>query len=486
MRRIHLLVTILCLAGAGLPVPVRAGLVLKSPEGDILIQQGRAAMPADGGRTVFDGGTGTYLITNPERRVYATGPISEYCEMFAALREAFATAMGSEGAPSAPEARYAVRPLGRGDPVSGYSVEGYRIMKNGTPFVDLWVATGKVIRSETDGLGDLLAEFWACAAGEEGARGAYARVLGEGVAVREIRYENGQPVSDESPVTAIEIRDVPDEAFAAPHGFRRVPLARVMGEEEEEANAGGPMPHPEELVAPPVPLSRAGRRLAGIQGQGQDERWRQIPRKEEVGLPVPPGCYFTMGTEASAGYERTIREAHLVTTEGMDAVDSWYGDALGSGWTREVSRVGEDTYVTYRRAENRLGVPPYVTLQPASPQALDLAVADLPDAKTRIVLGFWGGPDPEASPGAGEPGVRAPAQRDGSLPEPSRESPPAEAEQTSGSGGGPLERAGGVVAHDAKDVSEGVVDDTRNETKGAIRDSVKEGVKGFLKGLFKR
>ncbi len=460
---------------------VQAGLVLRSDRGETLISRERIAMPAGEVKLVLNGREKTYLTINPQQKAYAYGPLTEYCEMFEELRQAFGDLAQGEAAAVEPP-RYAVKPLGGGEPVSGFAVSGYRILKNGEPEADLWVATGRAIERETLDLGKIMADFISCVDGSGGAILAYREVFRKGVPVRQVSYEDGGPIEDPSPVTAIEVRDVPDSAFEPPAGYRRVPLARVMGGGEEVAGPSdtGPPPDVDDRIAPPVPLNAAGRQMMEVKGMTEADRLRQVPLRDEVGLPAMPGAYFTMSSTGTSGMGRPIREAYLVTTEPLRAVDAWYRSNLPQDWEREEQGEGA---ILYRPRGAGPMVPPYVSIRPADGQGMDLMTAELPGAKTRIVLGYWeGGPPPgevlRDSPGLG------PRPGDDASPPP--RTAPAEQSKAAGTGSSSRRDGGNVIVEDAKEVSGDVVDDTRNETKKTVRGTVREEVRGFLKGLFKR
>ncbi len=459
--------------GAGILVgTAHAGLVLQSREGETLISRERVAMPADEMKMVLNGREKTYLMINPREKIYAQGPLTEYCEMFEKLREAFAGLLQEgKAAPAAP-ARYTVERLGSGDPVSGFEVQGYRILKNGEAETDLWVARGREIEQETLDLGKIVADFMSCVTGREGAILAYREVFRKGVPVRQVSYEDGRPSEDGAPVTAIEVREVPDGAFAPPPGYRQVPLARVMGGGEGEAEPAytGPPPEVDDLIAPPAPLNSSGRQIMEMKGMTETDRLRDVPLRDEVGLPAMPGTYFTMSSTGTSGMGKPIREAYLVTTEPLRAVDAWYRRSLPEGWQRDQQPDGS---ILYRRKGAELMVPPYVSIQRTGGQGMDLMLVDLPGARTRIVLGYWeGGTPPEGL--SDDAASAGPGPAEDAYREPPADRAPAAGEDEN------------VIVKDAKEVTGDVVDDTRNEAKRSVRESVKEEVKGFFKGLFKR
>ncbi len=442
----------------------RAGLVLQSREGETLISRERIAMPADEVKMVLDGREKTYLMINPREKLYAQGPLTEYCEMFEKLREALAEMMQDGAATPAQPARYAVEALGRGDPVSGFAVNGYRILKNGEPEADLWVATGKEIERETLDLGKIVADFMSCVTGSGGAILAYREVFRKGVPVRQVSYEDGRPSEDGAPVTAIEVRDVPDSAFEPPAGYREVPLAQVMGGEEGSAQPAytGPPPEVGDLIAPPVPLNAGGRQMLAMKGVGEADRLREIPLRADVGLPAMPGAYFTMGATGTSDADTPTHEAYLVTTRDVGTVDRWYRDQLPGDWERDDQ--GKNG-IWYRPKGAHPVTPPYVWIQEVAGPGMDLMFADLPGARTRIVLGYWEGgtPPPEAASAAPAPAASAPSRQEAPV----------------------RDDDGNPVVQDAKEVGEAVVDDTRNEVKDTVRETANEQVKSFLKGLFK-
>ncbi|WP_025322005.1 DUF4412 domain-containing protein [Deferrisoma camini] len=463
---------VLVLVAGSLAGTAHAGLVLQSREGETLISRERIAMPADEVKTVLNGRERTYLVINPGAKLYAQGPLTEYCEMFEKLRQALAgLAQGEAAAPEEP-ARYEVQPLGRGEPVSGFAVSGYRILRNGEAETDLWVATGRAIEQETLDLGKIAADFMSCVTGREEAILAYREVYRKGVPVRQVSYADGRPSDDGAPVTAIEVREVPDSSFEPPPGYRQVPLARVMGGGEGEAEPAytGPPPEVDDLIAPPAPLNSSGRQILEMKGMTEADRLREVPLRDEVGLPAMPGAYFTMSSTGTSGMGKPIREAYLVTTEPFQGVDAWYRRRLPEDWQREQQPDGS---VLYRPKGAGPMVPPYVSIQKTGGQGMDLMLLDLPGARTRIVLGYWeGGTPPEGL--AGDAASAGPGPAEDAYREPPADRAPAAGEDEN------------VIVKDAKEVTGDVVDDTRNEAKRSVRESVKEEVKGFFKGLFKR
>lgn len=253
-----------------------AGYAMVDQHGmEVLVSRGRikhVAREAEAPVGVFDLARGRLWFASGKTRSYWEGTADEFCatmkqtvgtamsEMEKQMKEQLATLppdqraqmeqmmkqmlQGRAGQPGAaqdaPPPRVTVERTGEQATIAGLSARRFRVLSEGQPFQDLWLASdpGLLQELQLQRASDAYARMSACQMGpRSGPAGAaaavaesqeYRKLYGEGWPVRVVSYAAGAPRTV-SEVVKIERRDVPEAEFAPPAGFRMAPLMEVLG-----------------------------------------------------------------------------------------------------------------------------------------------------------------------------------------------------------------------------------------------------------------
>jgi hypothetical protein len=246
-----------------------AGYAIVDQQGlETVVSKGRvkhASRTAEQPVVVFDVGRGRLWFANPRTRSYWEGTADEFCT---SMRSTVASAMsevekqmkdqlaklppdqraqveqmmkqalqgqaGQRGAAPAP--RVTVERTAEQATIAGLPAKRYRVLTDGQPFQDLWLASDAGLLQEIHAgkASDAYARMSACQAGSAGPYAAvaesqeYRKLFGEGWPVRIVGYPTGTPQTL-TEVVRVERRDVPESEFTPPAGFRKAPLMEVLG-----------------------------------------------------------------------------------------------------------------------------------------------------------------------------------------------------------------------------------------------------------------
>lgn len=250
---------------------VHAGYAIVDQQGlETIVSKGRvkhASRTPEQPIVVFDVGRGRLWFANPRTKSYWEGTADEFCT---SMRGTMASAMsevekqmkdqlaklppdqraqveqmmkqalqgqaGQPGAAPAPPPRVTVERTAEQATIAGLPAKKYRVLTDGQPFQDLWLASdaGLLQELQIGKASDAYARMSACQAGSAGPYAAvaesqeYRKLLGEGWPVRIVGYPAGTPQTL-TEVVKVERRDVPESEFTPPAGFRKAPLAEVLG-----------------------------------------------------------------------------------------------------------------------------------------------------------------------------------------------------------------------------------------------------------------
>ena len=216
---------------------------------------------------VFDVGRGRLWFANPRTKSYWEGTADEFCtsmrgtvasamsevekqmkdqlaklppdqraQVEQMMKQALQGQAGQRGAAPAPAPRVTVERTTEQATIAGLSAKKYRVLADGQPFQDLWLAsdTGLLQELQIGKASDAYARMSACQAGSAGPYAAvaesqeYRKLFGEGWPVRIVGYPTGTPQTL-TEVVKVERRDVPESEFTPPAGFRKAPLTEVLG-----------------------------------------------------------------------------------------------------------------------------------------------------------------------------------------------------------------------------------------------------------------
>ncbi|MBI2963017.1 MAG: hypothetical protein HYY35_04625 [Deltaproteobacteria bacterium] len=272
--------TVLLLAALGAP-PAWPGFRLVDSEGqETLVSKGRVkelSGNGDGPQAVFDLGAARAWMSNPRRSVYWEGTIDELCATIRDAAQSLAKAMEQQVEAQLsklrPDQRAQVEGLRRAlaekraagereaaakpalikvertdetATIAGQPTRKYRVLVDGELYQEDWLSTDPALGKEfaLDKASALMSRVSSCA-GSGDPMPDRAKGVDEGEVYREL-YAHGWPlkavsraggkVAPKSEIRAIEKRDIPDQEFRPPPGYRRASLAEVMF----SAAGGGP------------------------------------------------------------------------------------------------------------------------------------------------------------------------------------------------------------------------------------------------------
>jgi hypothetical protein len=239
-----------------------AGWVVLDESGDqTLISRGRlklAPQKAAGHSMVIDVGQARMWIADAGRRVYWEGTVEEYCEAMrgtmAEIDKQMAEAMKNMPPAQREQMQQMMRQMGRGggagpaptvtiertgdtETIAGLPTRKYRVLADGKLHQELWLTTDTALLRELE-LGrasDTFGRMFGCMAGMGGGErvetsAEYRGIYAQGWPLKAIHHAEGKGGA-RSTVARVEQRDIPDREFAAPAGFRAVPLSEIFGTE---------------------------------------------------------------------------------------------------------------------------------------------------------------------------------------------------------------------------------------------------------------
>lgn len=236
-----------------------AGWLILDEGGDqTLLSRGRlkvAPKRAEGHSMMLDVGRARMWVADAGRRAYWEGPVEEYCQAvqgtMAAVDKQMAEAMkdlppaqrdqmtqmlkqmGRGGAPG-PAPRVTIERTSETQTIAGLPARRYRVLTNGKLYEELWLTTDTALLRELD-LGrapETFGRMFACMIGGGGDRveatTEYRQVYAQGWPLKSVYHGDGGG-STRLMVTRVEQRDVPEQEFTPPAGFRPTPLAELLG-----------------------------------------------------------------------------------------------------------------------------------------------------------------------------------------------------------------------------------------------------------------
>jgi hypothetical protein len=232
-----------------------AGWVEVDMEGNrTFFSEGKIKDVADGESTwsVFDTTTGTLMMVDDELGIYTSAEVDDYCQaIFSATEEALEQMSpeerelmeqlmggGQEPGAEAPRLQVAVESLGEGESIAGYATETYRILVNGLPYQDLWIAPDAPVMEEIDisGLQSYQREMSTCLeAATPWTMGPapetspdYEEVLRKGWVMRSIQYDGTGEIVSRNEIAQLEEDEISATEFEEPAGYRQVGVRDFM------------------------------------------------------------------------------------------------------------------------------------------------------------------------------------------------------------------------------------------------------------------
>lgn len=83
-----------------------------------------------------------------------------------------------------------------------------------------------------------------------------------------------------------------------------------------------------EPIAPLAPLNDYGKNAFAAKGKTEADVKKEIPSREAVGLPAPPGSYFGMSGKSNG----ELISVQLISKDTPEKVIAWYRKQLGKDW----------------------------------------------------------------------------------------------------------------------------------------------------------
>ena len=249
----------LLLIGAG---AAEAGWLIVDDNGDqTLISRGRLKMApkqAEGHSMVLDLAKARLWVADARRKLYWDGNVEEYCQAvrgtMAAMEKALAEQMKNlppeqreqmqkmlkqmTGDPGAPPPKVTIERTDEVEKIAGLPARKHRVLNNGKLYEELWLTTDEALIRELD-LGrapDTFGRMFACMAGpgrggvRVEATGEYREIFAQGWPLKAVYHGEGGGDTRRALVTRVEQRELAEEGFAPPAGFRAAPLSEIFGQ----------------------------------------------------------------------------------------------------------------------------------------------------------------------------------------------------------------------------------------------------------------
>jgi hypothetical protein len=251
----------LLLAAGLLLAPVaEAGWLIVDDNGDqTLISRGRLKMAPrqdQGQAMVLDLARARVWVADTGRRLYWDGTVEEYCQGIRSLMPSPEAQLAEQLKDLPPEQREQVAAMlkarmkrGTGGPPPRVALERtnetetiarlptrkYRVLVDGKLYEELWLTSEAALVRELE-LGrapDTFGRMFACMSGPGGERPEasveYRQLFGQGWPLKAVYHgEGGGP--GRALVTRVEQREIAEEDFKPPTGFRAAPLAELFGQ----------------------------------------------------------------------------------------------------------------------------------------------------------------------------------------------------------------------------------------------------------------
>ncbi len=253
MKTAPLTVLLVCLFLLAAAPQGDAGWVeIDAEESRTLFSGGKIKNMADdeGSWSVFDTTTGELMMADDELAIYTRAEVDDYCQAIIAAteealeqmseqeRELLEQLMRRDDETPMPEVDVTVESLGEGEAIAGHVTERYRVLVNGFPYQDLWIAPGAPVLEEIDisGLQGYQRRMSSCM--EEATPWAigptpeaspdYEALLRTGWVMRSIQYGGAGEIVTENEVVRLEQEEIAPNEFEDPAEYRRVSVKEFM------------------------------------------------------------------------------------------------------------------------------------------------------------------------------------------------------------------------------------------------------------------
>ncbi|HUF91527.1 MAG TPA: hypothetical protein VMR23_04065 [Candidatus Limnocylindria bacterium] len=211
------------------PAAVTAGVMFVDEGGDrTLLSTGRVKIaPAspDAPTFVLDMARGRMWVANRARRTFWEGTIDEYC----------AGVTGSIAGGAARPVRVTVERTAHTETIAGWPTRKYRVLADGVLHEELWLTSETSVARALDAgrAADTVGRMMGCMLAVPPGPGVessaeYRKLYAQGWPLRSVYYGAGGASGQSSIVTAGS-RDIAEQEFAPPSGYRRAPFAEVVG-----------------------------------------------------------------------------------------------------------------------------------------------------------------------------------------------------------------------------------------------------------------
>jgi hypothetical protein len=219
----------LALGVVAAPAAATAGVVFVDEGGDrTLLSTGRVKIaPAspDAPALVLDMARGRVWVANRARRTFWEGTVDQYC----------AGVTGSMAAGTARPVRVTVERTAQTETIAGWPTRKYRVLADDALYEELWLTSETSVARALDAgrAADTVGRMMGCMLAVPPGPGVensaeYRQLYAQGWPLRSV-YHGAGGASGESSIIEAERRDIAEQEFAPPSGYRRAPFAEVFG-----------------------------------------------------------------------------------------------------------------------------------------------------------------------------------------------------------------------------------------------------------------
>lgn len=228
---------------------VNAGWLISEADGqETFISKGKMKSDWDNGSVIIDAGKNELYFIDDGREMIASGNVDEICSEMKQMIESMMANIPAEQREmmkkmmgGGKEPKVEVVKKESGGKVAGFETTRYEVMSDGNLYEELWLTEDKALMKDCATLMKMMGKFASCmqsmsamgASASPEASPEYAKIYELGVIVKSVSHSENETGLDTEIISFTE-KDVPDEIFALPDGYKRVSFQTLWGMDEEE------------------------------------------------------------------------------------------------------------------------------------------------------------------------------------------------------------------------------------------------------------
>jgi len=225
-----------------------AGWLITSANGDeTLISKGKLKSNWDNGSMIIDAAKNEIFFIDDDRKMIASGNADEICDEMKQSMESMMASMPEEQREmmkkmmgGGKEVKVEVVKKGSGGNVSGFETTRYEVMADGKLYEEIWISENKELLKDCAEVMKMMGKFASCmhsaipmgSAPVPEASPEYAKIYEMGMMVKSVSHSEDKS-SHDNDFTSITKKDLSDDIFALPDGYKKVSFQALWGMEQE-------------------------------------------------------------------------------------------------------------------------------------------------------------------------------------------------------------------------------------------------------------